>query len=471
MVDASAALHPPPDRAGDDAKPLVEAAPPAGAEPSSPTGLIRRSLAGGLWTLLAYGGSQVLRLVSNLVLTRLLAPEYFGQMALVNVFLIGVNMFSDLGLGPSVVQSGRGADRRFLDTAWTLQGARGLLIWLLCVAGAWPFAHFYRDPMLVPLVIVTGLTALISGLNSTKMLTAFRELSIGRVTLIELGSQALTVVFTVAYASAFSSVWALVNAALFGALLKLLASHAMLPGPQDRPAWDRDALNELIGFGKWIFLSTVLSFAANSAASLILGRFVSMTEVGVFSIAVTLANVVGQASEQIGSKVLFPLYAKIKTLPLDQLRARVFRIRLSMMALFLPALWGLSVFGQQVVNLLLDHRYHDGGWILRLFATCAIPSIVTGTGPFYLALGNSRLMTVNSAVKLGLYVACAFGGLWLAGTRGLIVGMAAHSLGMYFLDAVIQWRYRIWIPRLDATALAVSGAVVLTGVWWQGVFW
>ena len=444
---------------------------PVEARGAPEPGLIRRSLAGGAWTLFAYGGAQVLRLVSNLVLTRLLAPEYFGQMALVIVFLIGVNMFSDLGLGPSVVQSARGADRRFLNTAWTIQCVRGAVIWLLCIVGAWPFAHFYRDPMLVPLVVVTSLTAVISGLNSTKLLTALREISVGRVTLIELGSQILTVAFTVAYASVYSSVWALVNAALFGALLKMLASHYLIPGPQDRWDWDAAAVHELIGFGKWIFLSTVLSFVTNSAASLILGRFVSMTEVGVFSIAVTLANAVGLAYEQIGSKVLFPLYAKIKTEPLPRLRARVIKIRLSTMALFVPPLWILSVFGQQVVNLLLDHRYHDGGWILRLFASCAIPSIVTSIGPFYLALGNSRLLTLNSAIRLTLYIACAFGGLWWSGSHGLIVGIAVHTLGMYFVDATIQWRYRIWIPALDALGLGASSAVVLAGVWWQGAFW
>lgn len=454
-----------------DASDSEVASSPDDARGAAEPGLIRRSLAGGAWTLLAYGGAQALRLASNLVLTRLLAPEYFGQMALVIVFLIGVNMFSDLGLGPSVVQSARGGDRRFLNTAWTLQCMRGVSIWLLCVAGAWPFAYFYRDPQLVSLVIVTGLTAVISGLNSTKLLTALREISVGWVTVIELGSQILTVAFTVAYASVHSSVWALVNAALFGSLLKMLASHFILPGPRDRWSWDAAALRELIGFGKWIFLSTVLSFVTNSAASLILGRFVSMTEVGVFSIAVTLANAVGLAYEQIGSKVLFPLYAKVKTEALPQLRTRVAKIRLSMMALFVPPLWVLSVFGQQVVNLLLDHRYHDGGWILRLFTSCAIPSIVTGIGPFYLALGNSRLMTLNSAIRLMLYVASAFTGLWLGGAHGLIVGIAAHSLGMYVVDAMIQWRYQIWIPLLDALGLGVSLSVVLLGIWWQGVFW
>lgn len=289
--------------------------------------------------------------------------------------------------------------------------------------------------------------------------------------MIELGSQMLTVAFTVAYASHYSSVWALVNAALFGAFVKMAASHMMIPGPRDRWAWDVTAVYELIGFGKWIFLSTVLSFVTNSAASLILGRFVSMTEVGVFSIAITLANAVGQAYEQIGAKVLFPLYAKIKTEALPQLRAKVIKIRLSSMALFVPPLWILSVFGQQVVNVLLDSRYHDAGWILRLFASCSIPSIVTGIGPFYLALGNSRLLTLNSAIRLILYMVSALLGLWWAGSHGLIVGIAVHTVGMYVVDAAIQRRYRIWVPVLDALGLGTSAVVVLIGILWQGAFW
>ncbi|MCC2632368.1 MAG: hypothetical protein K0S48_254, partial [Ramlibacter sp.] len=48
----------------------------------------------GLWTLVGHGSSQVLRLLGNLVLTRLLAPESFGVMAVATVVSIGVVMFS-----------------------------------------------------------------------------------------------------------------------------------------------------------------------------------------------------------------------------------------------------------------------------------------------------------------------------------------------------------------------------------------
>ena len=65
-------------------------------------------LRGSVWTLLQYGGAQVLRLISNLVLWRLLTPDAFGLMALVGALMVGVNMFSDVGIGPSVIQHRRG---------------------------------------------------------------------------------------------------------------------------------------------------------------------------------------------------------------------------------------------------------------------------------------------------------------------------------------------------------------------------
>ena len=78
-----------------------------------------RAQRGAFWVAAGYGASQLIRLGSNLILTRLLFPEAFGLMAVVNSVLAGFAMFSDLGLVPSVVQNRRGDDPRFLATAWT----------------------------------------------------------------------------------------------------------------------------------------------------------------------------------------------------------------------------------------------------------------------------------------------------------------------------------------------------------------
>lgn len=91
--------------------------------------LFRRALGGGAFVAGSYVFAQFARLLSNLVLTRLLYPEAFGVMALVMVVLVGLQMFSDVGIGPAISRSARGDDPDFLNTAWTLNVFRGAGLW------------------------------------------------------------------------------------------------------------------------------------------------------------------------------------------------------------------------------------------------------------------------------------------------------------------------------------------------------
>ncbi len=95
--------------------------------------LRQRIIHAGLWTIGGHASSQILRLISNLLTTRLLVPEAFGIMALANTFVLGLALFSDVGLGQSVVRSKRSEDPAFTNTVWTLQALRGCLIWSLCL--------------------------------------------------------------------------------------------------------------------------------------------------------------------------------------------------------------------------------------------------------------------------------------------------------------------------------------------------
>jgi len=426
--------------------------------------LRRKTVVGAVWTFAGYGGAQVLRLASNLVLTRLLAPEYFGAMTLITMLLIGLAMFSDLGIGPGIMQSERAEDQKFLDTAFTLQFIRSCVMWLGCLVAAYPFAQFYNEPKFVWLVPIVGFSVVLSGLTSTKVASINRQILVGRLTLIELGAQVATAISTIAFAWFSPTIWALAFGTLFGGLLKMLASHLALPGVNNRFHLDRAAVHSLIRFGRWIFLSTVLAFASNSAGSLILGKLVSLTEVGIFSMAVTLSKVIEQAYEQLSNKVLLPVFVRIKDLPTAELKKRLMKVRLGAMALFIPPLWLMSIFGQQIMNLLFDKRYHGGGWILQVFAACSILTIVNGTSNFYLARGNSFLMMGLSLVRLVSYLGSMYLGWILHGSSGVIVGMAVYLVPVYLVELWVQRSYSIIMPKLDASAIAASAAVIALGL-------
>src|SRR5580658_3151267 len=106
---------------------------------------------GGAWTVVGYGASQVVRLASTLVLARLVAPQAFGLVALVSVFLSGLESLSDLGIGMDVIQHKRGDDPVFINTAFIIQVVRGVLIWAVAAALAYPFAVFYHQPAVIAL--------------------------------------------------------------------------------------------------------------------------------------------------------------------------------------------------------------------------------------------------------------------------------------------------------------------------------
>ena len=137
--------------------------------------MLARAGQGSLWVMGGFGTAQLLRLAANLILTRLLFQEAFGLMALVTVFIQGMVMFSDVGIGPSIVRSPRGDDPVFFRTAWTLQILRGALLWMIGCAGALPFAAFYGEPQLAWLVPVVTFNALLGGFNSTKLFRQERQ--------------------------------------------------------------------------------------------------------------------------------------------------------------------------------------------------------------------------------------------------------------------------------------------------------
>src|SRR5260370_33210440 len=96
--------------------------------------LKHRALRAGWWTLASYILNLAIRFGSNLILTRLLAPEMFGVMTIAPIIIIGLAMFSDLGLKQNIVQSVRGHDTHFLNTSWTIQMLRGVLL-SVCALG------------------------------------------------------------------------------------------------------------------------------------------------------------------------------------------------------------------------------------------------------------------------------------------------------------------------------------------------
>lgn len=354
-------------------------------------GLKARAAKSTFWTIGGMATSQLLRLASNLVLTRLLFPEAFGLMALVQIFITGLAMFSDIGIRASIIQNDRSNEPGFLDTAWTLQVLRGFILWLFACAIALPVASFYDDPRLAELLPVAGLTALIAGFSPTRIHTANRDLVLGRLTMIEIASQVINITMMIALAFFMRSVWALVFGGVLGAITKQLLLMMLMPGHRNRLQIDRSALGELIHFGKWIFLSTVCGFVANQADRAILGKFVSLEMLGIYTVGFFLASVPMMLARPLATKIVFPLYKQRPPSANAENKAKIFRMRRIMTGALLSLSAVLALSGDFLVGLLYDPRYALAGPILVLVSIAQMPVVILSSyGSLMLAAGDSR---------------------------------------------------------------------------------
>ncbi|MEG4800014.1 oligosaccharide flippase family protein [Microcoleus sp. ARI1-B5] len=246
---------------------------------------------GAVWTIASYGLSQVLRLGTNPILTRLLVPEMFGLMSLVYVFITAVHLFSDLGIGTSVIQNKRGEEPDFLNTAWTLQVCRGVILWFCTLLLAWAIAQLYQQPQFLWLIPVVGLGTAISGFNSTSVFTLNRNMAFGKLAIFELSGQSIGIVVMIVWAWLSPTIWAILMGSFASQILQLVWSHYWNCGSPNRFILNQEVVREILSFGKWIFVSTALTFFAEQADRLILGKLLTLDVLGVYGVALTLADI------------------------------------------------------------------------------------------------------------------------------------------------------------------------------------
>ncbi len=430
------------------------------------SGLFGRAMRGSVITAGAYAFTQALRLGSNLVLTRLLVPEAFGLMALVSVVLVGLSMFSDMGVGPAISQHPLGDEPRFLNTAWTLNVLRGLMLWLLTCILALPAAHLYNAPDLALLLPAAGLTLLISGFDPTRIDTANRHLLLGRVTALDLISQVIGMAAIVLFAWAMRSVWALVLGAIVGTVAKLVLTSLFLPGERNRFAWEPQIGRDLIHFGKWIFLSTACGFLLSQGDKAILGAHLSLEQLGLYNIGFFLASFPVMLGASVTSRILIPLYRDHHPSTGAQNAARLRRMRYALSLGIIAMLAVIALLGLPLVRLLYDDRYLGAGAVVVAVALVQMPQVVGMTyDQAALAAGESRPYFLLMALRAAMQTAAFMIGASVGDLKGALLGQAIALYAVYPGVILLARRYGVQDATHDAICFALILAVTLFVLW------
>jgi O-antigen/teichoic acid export membrane protein len=439
-----------------------------------PSSFRKRTLAASFWSLTAFGCIQILRFGGNLLITRILMPEMFGVMAIAGVMLSGLAMFSDLGFKPNVVQSKRGTDQVFLNTVWTTQIMRGILLGALAVvAGSLiyianlfkivPDGSVYADPELPYVISALSLTAVIGGFESTKLLEASRNMTLDRVAGIEVATQLVSLVCMVSWALADRSIWALVAGGICSAIARTLLSHVCLPGNSNRWEWDRIAFSEIFRFGKWMFVSSILGFFVNSGDRLLLGSFLDSELLGVYAIAFLVYSSIEQILTRIMIDVSLPALSEVARERRADFKSNYYQFHVAIGGFAYLCSGMLITSGATLIHIFYDSRYEQAGWMLEIIAVTLLTVPFRLATQSFLALGVPHLLSAVIAIRLAtLFVATPIG-FHSFGIVGALWGIVLSHFAYLPIIILYNVRHRIFDVRTELFMLPLVAAGLMAG--------
>lgn len=439
--------------------------------------LRKRALKGGSVALAGFAAGQGLRLVSNLVMTRLLAPDAFGLMAIAFAVQTWIAMMTDLGLDANIVRSKNGERPEFLATARTLQLARNALIALFIVviaaglpalvdSGAARAGTVFADPRLPAFLHLIALSVVISGLSAMRVALYNRALNLAPLIRLELGSQILSMAAMILAALAGAGAYSLAIGGVAAAALKSAGSYVLLKGPPARFGFHRESFDEIIGYGKWLIIASTFGFLISRGDQIIFGWLLDAGEYSLYAIA-TIWIVAGRnVVDTVQRRVAYPVFSEIHRDRPQDMTGVYRKMRLAYdagaVALFLAAVFGAD----PLVSLLYTDEYSRVSHYIRLGSIFILSLPYRLLATVTLSGGDSReftLVTIAPGVVLfGLtpFIFDRFGA-----DAAIVFASLAHLVAVPF-----SWRTGSKFVKIDyvrESALLVVAAVA--AIWL--VFW
>ncbi|MFK3820094.1 oligosaccharide flippase family protein [Pseudomonas sp. NPDC089407] len=442
---------------------------------SAAASLRKRALRAGSWNLVSQVASQVMRLGGNLIMARLLLPEMFGVMVIATTVSVLLHLLSDVGLRQNIIQSHRGDDPDFLNTAWTVQIIRGFLLFALTLLLAlaawvaqyeelWPTDSTYAAPVLPMVLAVTGLSALIWGFQSTKIDVAVRTFQQKRVVLVDLASQAAGLVVMLVLGLMTHSIWSLVVSGLVSAVAWTVLGHTALEGPDNHLRWDRTALTELIVFGRWILLSSMVGVLAMYGDRIWFGASMSAAQLGVYSIAVLILGAVQTALTKIVGAVALPAFSEAaRAGDKERLKALYHRFRLLVDLLVLFICGGFLTASPLLIGWMYDDRYQEAGPMLAILSLSFLVLRYTLAHQVWIALGMTKYQAMDNIIRLvslwGLLPLL----LAIGGVEWAIWGVALHAVPTLVLVVYVNSKLGMFSLKRELVVLPMLLVGALCG--------
>lgn len=397
-------------------------------------------LSGFKWSFLGQFGSQFLSIIVSILMARMIAPEYFGKVAMVNVIIGFSSIFLDMGFGAALIQR-KNIDQIYFSTVFLLNIGLGFLLSILLYSFSGLIEGFYGQLGLATIAKILSPIFLLSALGNIPRTYLTKAMDFKKISMFNFISLIL--------GSATGLILAFMGHplnAIIGQILVQTISANLLPLFLGRwkvgVRFSKEVLRDIGGFSAYLFGNNALNYWVRNIDNLLIGKYLGPQQLGIYSKSYSFLLIPLSNSSRAISNVLFPSLSEIQSDP-DRIKKLYLNMIGTISLIIFPLMTGAFVTIDKVVPLVLGLEWLEAIEIIKVFSILAIIQSISSMVPnLYLSQGRADLMfKVGTPLRIMLISSIVIGLFW--GIKGvaicyLLTGFLSAIINNYFAGRLVK---------------------------------
>lgn len=399
---------------------------------------------GFLWKFFEQIMSQVVSFVISIVLARLLTPHDYGEVALINVFIIIASVFVTSGFSTSLIQKEK-ADILDFSTIFYCSLVFSAFIYIILYISAPWISHFYRNSDLIPVVRVLGLVLPVLAVNSIQQAFVARHLAFKKIFFSTTFATVVSGIAGIILALCHFKVWALVYQYLINNILSMFIVFIQIPW-RPKALFSINRAKSLMGYGWKVMAADFLGNFFAQLRSLVIGRFYTPADLAFYNRGQQFPNLLSNNIDTTISSVLFPFMSQAAN-DRERLKAIARRSLRTSSFLIMPLMFGLMVTSKPIILLLLTKKWLKAVQFMQwLCVANAFSTITNANLQIMKASGRSDLLLKIELIKKPVYVILLFISIKI-NILSVAITMTIYSIYAAFVNVkpnkkIIGYSYR-----------------------------
>ena len=390
---------------------------------------------GVVYTAIAKYSGMVISLVIAGILARMLTPEDFGIVAIATVIINFFNTFSEMGIGPAIIQNKNLTAKEiasiFTFTVWT-----GIFISILFFILSWFIGKYYTNPTLIIICRLLSVNLFFATVNIVPNAIVYRNKEFKYIAIRTLGVQFFTGILAVIAVFTGAGIYALVINPILSAVIVFIINYYKYPQAFYLNI-NMKALKKISGYSFYQLLFNLLNYFGKNLDKLFIGKFMGMTPLGYYEKSYRLMMLPLQNIAYVLSPVMHPVFSEMQG-NMQKMLSSYEKIVHLLAYIGFPLSIFLFFTAREITLIIFGHQWMASVPVFRILSlTVGLQILLNTTGSIFQAGNDTRSLFACGVFTAISCISAILIGIFSFGTLEAIAGFMSLAIGLNFLQCYI----------------------------------